>query len=584
MATTTDNDWTPSDYEEKDKLFLDNAYEDILPGSYIVIQTPGKEVKTFKVNAVNTLPRTAYGMSAKATLLDLDGAWFDPKVDDMKIIRKSGVFARSEPLELAEEPVFDSNGFVADISGGEIELDGLYDGLQSGRWIIVSGERTDVPGTTGVVASELAMVSGARQYVDPAVPGDTAHTTLTLAQPLAYRYKRDTVTIAANVVKATHGETRTETLGSGDGSKPLQQFALRQSPLTYVSAPTASGTASTLQVRVNDILWHEADTLEGLAPAARSFITTTDDDAKTRVTFGNGRQGSRLPTGVENVKAVYRTGIGSAGNVKAGQVSLLATKPLGVKSVNNPIRASGGADRETRDQARRNAPLVTMALDRLVSVQDYADYARTFAGIGKADARMITDGYRQVVHLTIAGADDIPIDETSDLYRNLQLALQKYGDPYQPFVVAVRELLAILISANVKLLPDYAWETTEPKIRAALLEALSFDRRELGQKVFLSEVISVIQGVGGVDYLDILDFRGITQAGLLEIMDGSSGTRKGPATPGTSIRLRRCPVINASVARSDPEDPDPVKKILPAQLAYLLPGVPDNLVLNEVKK
>ena len=64
-----------------------------------------------------------------------------------------------------------------------------------------------------------------------------------------------------------------------------------------------------------------------------------------------------------------------------------------------------------------------MSLDRLVSVQDYADFTRTFAGIGKADARRLSDGRRQLVHVTIAGADDIPIDPTSDLYRNLLIAL-----------------------------------------------------------------------------------------------------------------------------------------------------------------
>ena len=63
-----------------------------------------------------------------------------------------------------------------------------------------------------------------------------------------------------------------------------------------------------------------------------------------------------------------------------------------MKEVINPLRASGGADRETRDQARKNAPLAVRALDRLVSTQDYADFARTFAGIGKASRRALAGG------------------------------------------------------------------------------------------------------------------------------------------------------------------------------------------------
>jgi hypothetical protein len=60
------------------------------------------------------------------------------------------------------------------------------------------------------------------------LPGDTLHTTLIFVEPLAYTYKRDTVTINANVAKASHGETRKEVLGSGDGSKALQQFTLKR--------------------------------------------------------------------------------------------------------------------------------------------------------------------------------------------------------------------------------------------------------------------------------------------------------------------------------------------------------------------
>jgi predicted phage baseplate assembly protein len=236
---------------------------------------------------------------------------------------------------------------------------------------------------------------------------------------LAYQYKRDTIKIYANVVKATHGETRKQVLGSGDGSQARQTFALRGSPLTYLPAATPAGAESTLEVRVNDVRWHEENNLFELEPKQRAYITRMDDDNQTTIAFGDGSRGARLPSGVENVAAVYRAGIGKGGNVKAEQISTLATQPLGVEGVINPLPASGGTDRESRDQARRNAPLAVMALDRLVSVQDYADFCLAYAGIGKASAVELSNGRRQVVYVTIAGADDIPIDKHSDLYRNL---------------------------------------------------------------------------------------------------------------------------------------------------------------------
>ena len=92
-----------------------------------------------------------------------------------------------------------------------------------------------------------------------------------------------------------------------------------------------------------------------------------------------------MPTGLENVKARYRSGIGAAGNVDVGQLTNLLTRPLGVTGVTNPLPATGGADRDNRDQARERVPIALLALDRLVSVADFAGFARAFAGIRQGD-------------------------------------------------------------------------------------------------------------------------------------------------------------------------------------------------------
>src|SRR5690242_21545550 len=61
----------------------------------------------------------------------------------------------------------------------------------------------------------------------------------------------------------------------------------------------------------------------------RSYVTgPASDDERMTVRFGDGTRGARLPTGTENVTAEYRTGIGRAGVVDAGRITLLATRPL----------------------------------------------------------------------------------------------------------------------------------------------------------------------------------------------------------------------------------------------------------------
>ena len=240
--------------------------------------------------------RTDYGIMAKVTQLTLDGNWLDADDKDLSAFRNAAVYTLSENLTLAEEP------YDADVAGTTIELDGLYDGLKSGRWVIVSGERTDIPATGGVKVSELAMIQSVEQRVsqvpnqnDPTkmddLPGDKLHSFLVLSTSLAYSYKRTSVTLYGNVVKATHGETRTEVLGNGSGAASMQRFVLKQSPLTYVSAPNQRGVDSTLEVRVNDLLWTEVDSLSGLSPTSRSYVVQTGDDDRTAVIFGNGEQG-----------------------------------------------------------------------------------------------------------------------------------------------------------------------------------------------------------------------------------------------------------------------------------------------------
>ncbi len=614
--------------EEANEVNLDTSYNQILPGGWAVLERPTSlgtspsPLVITQITSVTESSRANYGITAKGTRLELNNAWINPvqNGDRFRVIRETTVFAQSELLELAEQlldPIED------DICGDRIELANLVRGLEPGRWVVITGERTDIipeqatrvptvgvpPDVPfprrdealenardngrafgegrasraaelppsgdalipGVEATELVMLAGVEQGYDPQVSGDKTHTTLLLAESLAYCYKLDTVRIYGNVVRATHGETRTDILGSGDASKELQSFTLKQSPLTFISAPTPTGIESTLQVRVGEILWHEIDNLAGLTPKDRKYVTKTDDESKTTIVFGNGREGARLPTAPENVKATYRVGIGKGGNVNAEQISMAISKPLGVKEVINPLAATGGADRESRDEARRNAPLAVMSLDRLVSTRDYEDFARTFAGVGKASATRLSDGRRQVVHLTIAGADDIPISYDSDLYRNLGEALKKYGDPYQPIQIATRFLKVLVTSARVRVHPDYLWESVEPKIRAAMLDRFSFDRRELGQDVVLSEVIGTIQAVEGVLYVDVdtLDSiqENIIASELLELADNLTLNQR----------------IRVHLAQVDKTAIDPSLRLRPAQLALLTPLVPETLNLTELK-
>lgn len=562
--------------------FLDQAHENVLPGTFALIQrraSSGPERVLRRILTSKVTNRSAYSLNGSTTEIEVNEEWWDalPNVD-MFTLRSAVVYAQSEPLELAEEPI------TSDISGTEIELAGLHNDLKSGRWIILSGERADIPGTQGVKESELHMISGVAHGYDASLPGDVTHTTLTLAKSTAFTYRRSNLTIYANVVKATHGETKRETLGNGDAATPFLTFRLKQPPITYTAAPTPSGAASTLHVYANQVEWTERDTLVGAAPTDHVFITKTDDDSSTSVIFGNGREGSRVPTGLENIQSVYRSGIGPAGNVRSGQISLLQTKPLGVNEVVNPLRASGGAGPETMDTARENAPYHVTSMGRIVSIEDYADFARTFAGIAKAEARPLSDGKRQLIHLTIAGIDDAPIDPTSDLYQFLLDALEKYGDADRIVQLAARELIVLVTSAKVRLQPGYQWEPVSLKMRQAILKAFAFNNRALGQPALLCELIAALHSVKGVSWADVDRFAGVPEKTLdletgelrLPFLDEISEAVNGQFSTVKGGVLSPAQRVLAAHARIES------KVIRPAQIAIFVPTLQDAIILNQV--
>ncbi|AUY53152.1 putative baseplate assembly protein [Streptomyces sp. CB01881] len=578
-------DWTVAEGEAA--IYLDNPYPSIRSGTVAVIalaadpaandaptggRGPARAVSEhFRIigdrrgHPLTAAPvsRAEYGLSNRTTRIDLGGkpVWEAP--GSMDELRRITVHAAPEPLALAELPITEP------VRGAVLELDGVLDGLESGRLLVVSGERADLPGVAGVTAAELVKVAEVRQGTvtrpvptrEPAtarpatagpaapatadaataapattdaatvVPGEHNHSFLILEAPLVHSYKRDTVTVYGNVVHATHGETRVDVLGSGDASAAHQTFPLHGAPLTYVSAPTPTGVASTLDVTVDAVRWPERPWFAGLGPDDRGYVTSTDETGTTTVTFPDGTSGHRPATGSENIRARYRTGTGTAGNTDAGRITLLAAKPLSVREVVNPLPATGGTDPERPDQARTGAPLPLKTLDRLVSLPDYADFARAFAGVGKATADRLSDGRGGVVVVTVAGADGALLSRESDVVRNLRTALRRFGDPAVRIRVLPAERLVLSVGAEVRLLPDRQWAAVEPVLRAALLDAFGPVRRDLAQSVPGSEVVALLQSVPGVHSV-----RGLALTSVPKGAEPPPGQHPGPWLPALGAR------------------------------------------------
>ena len=387
--------------------------------------------------------------------------------------------------------------------------------------------------TADPLASEATLVSVAT------VAGLT--TSLGLAASLQRIYDTPTVNVNANAVEASHGETMMEIMGSGDATNPALQFQLKQSPLTYTSASTASGVQSTLQVRVNNLLWNEVPNFLNSAPSDRAFVTRPNSTGGPTVQFGDGIEGSRTPTGTSNIQALYRKGIGIAGMVSAGQLTQPLDRPQGLQYVTNPSSATGGADPATAADAQQSAPLPTLTLGRVVSLEDYQNFALGFAGISMALATWTWFGSTRGIFLTLAGEGGTILNATDQVVQNLMQAYQNYGLPNMPVLPVSYQPQNFEIGMQVMVnSPTYDPTVVIPQVWQAFTAAFAFGQLAPGQNVAASQVIQIAQSIPGVTAVNLtaLNLSG-TAAGVVNLLcpNGPIPGNASGSTPPTGAEI-----------------------------------------------
>lgn len=462
-------------------LFLDRELKELTEGQVMVLARPGADPEVLTIADAGTFAMNGFALPLKVT-----GVTFETVTKSADYaLKTSRAFAGQVELAVAEESLEEEIPAGSD----QLVLAGMVLGLSTGQRVAITGE---VVGAGGEEQTQLGTLA--------AIEHAGGRTRLTLEEGLAQALVRSTVVINANVTLASHGETVAgEILGSSDGAKAHQRFVLKKPPLTHVAADTASGSESTLEVRVNGVLWEEASLYEA-GPADRAYEARQTESGDTVIQFGDGTKGAIPPTALDGVTASYRSGIGLDGEVDAGRITLMKQRPFGAKAVVNPLDAWGAEDPEEMEDARENAPRTVRTLDRVVSVDDHVDFARGFAGIGKASGALLWVGRRQVVHLSLVSASGDELD--ADALETFRSAVDKVRDPYQDLVVASGTHSTFKLKMGVLIDPDHLWDDVVARIEDALTSAYAFDEQDFGASVYASEILALCQNLEGVVALD----------------------------------------------------------------------------------
>ncbi|MGY4531999.1 hypothetical protein ACVW0Y_001115 [Pseudomonas sp. TE3786] len=325
------------------------------------------------------------------------------------------------------------------------------------------------------------------------------------------------VTVFGNLADASQGKSEPQVvLGHGDHRQAWQTFALSKAPLTYFLAPAAiPAQQPALQIWVEGRLWQRVDSFFGHGPQEPIYIVREDAQGKSFVQFGDGETGARLPSGLNNVLANYRSGSGAFGALKAGTQLTASERPPGFDKLGLAGIVSGGAAAEAAEKARLAAPGKVQSLGRLVSIQDYESETLGVPGVVTASAawdlhagvpavilRVLLEGGREAEFNAVKGT--------------LGHAQRCRGPDRFPLIVEQALLRYVFVDLSYARVPSYPQADVEAGIRAALgLVAdgehersglFGLHKRRLGEREYASSIEGVVQNVAGVLWCKVTAF------------------------------------------------------------------------------
>lgn len=334
------------------------------------------------------------------------------------------------------------------------------------------------------------------------------------------------VTVYGNLVEANQGKTEQEAvLGNGDSRQLFQTFKLPKSPLTYFNSNSETPPeVPELQIYVSDRLWQRVSSLFNRKPSEEIYIVREDANGDSWVQFGDGKTGARLPSGLNNVVAKYRTGIGAFGAIKT-DTTVQGGKLDRLDKIWLPGIATGGEPPEIGDKARDAAPGKIQSLGRLVSLKDFESETLAISGVYKVSAtwELIHQIPTVVLTVLIERGREKEIDEIRQILNTYNRCRGA-----QRFSIHVRpgKLQYIYLDVTVGINPTFREELIKKAVKAALgvmgEEGNGIDgsaglfgirQRQFGQPEYATRIAGTIQNIEGIVWVKVnyFDSLGLTE-------------------------------------------------------------------------
>jgi len=339
--------------------------------------------------------------------------------------------------------------------------------------------------------------------------------------------------VFGNLIEADQGESQSEVLDAGDSRKEFQTLSLSKSPLTYLhSSKDTPPEVPELNVYVNNQLWTRVSSFFDRKPEDQIYVVRQDGNEKSWIHFGDGKTGSRLPSGIGNVLAKYRTGTGASGKLKSETKIKALEKSDQIEKIHLYDKVYGGTKSENETKAKETASRKIRSLGRLVTLDDYEIETKSLSKVIKASANLIVTCEVPQIVVNVFVDNNIDGDgsgsssnssnsSSSDngISKELDNILHEYdrcrGMQRYPIEIRFGKFQYVYLELDYGINPRFLKKLVEKEINISLgvfrkgekdlnsTGLFGLEHRNFGQNEYASTVAGVVQNVGGVVWVKI---------------------------------------------------------------------------------
>ena len=184
---------------------------------------------------------------------------------------------------------------------------------------------------------------------------------------------------------------------------------------------------------------------------------------------------------------------GSAGNVAAGTVTLMAVPPAGVRRCSNPVAFAGGADQESDEALRQRILDSYRRLPNGANAAYYEQVAMSYPGVASAKAVGRVRGIG-TVDVTVATEAGLPGEE---LLEEIQDYLEQRREIAVDVLVQGPEEVAVDIAVSLQAAEGYTYDEAEDAADAAIRALFTGDL--LGRSVTLAQLGNTLYALDEVE-------------------------------------------------------------------------------------